>query len=657
MDAVTTRAIKGQPMLNKNILLYGHDELPPKALTLRAGSLTMIFEPDNGFLRYIRLGDHEVVRNIYAVVRDQNWNTIAWKILNLKTDIRPDSFDLTFEVECHEREVDYVWKGAASGDASGRVTFSFDGEAKSHFRRNRIGICVLHPILECAGKSVTLEHTNGTREETGFPKEIAPWQPLRDVRAITQEVAAGVRAEIRFEGDVFETEDQRNYGDASFKTYSTPQELPKPVEVNIGDRVQHRVTVTLLNPENRKVLPVVQGRGAQHSISTTPVLAKPALGVRMARHGQPLTETEAERLRALRLAHLRGDVTFAHDWREELRAASTQAGQLRLPLQCALHLGPNPETELAQFARELEIVRPHVSLWIVYQDGQSMVPADVVHLARRHLAHSGAAILFAAGATPFFVEFNRKRPPADLAALPCYPINPQVHLRDARTMIENIPDVLETIESAQKILPQQVVISPITLRPWHKVPAGPDSLASGELPADVDPRQMSLFGAAWTLAHISRLALPPPLHSATYFETTGWRGLMETASASPLPAKFFSIPGAVFPIYFVLAEMAGFNRVCPTHSTHPMQTEALTLLDEQNRKRILVANLLPEEQEIKIKTGTCEARVKRLNGDTAEEAMRAPEKFRAEAGEPMKSASGKIELTLAPYEITRVDVL
>jgi hypothetical protein len=32
-------------------------------------------------------------------------------------------------------------------------------------------------------------------------------------------------------------EDQRNWLDASFKTYSTPQERPKPVAVASGDRV------------------------------------------------------------------------------------------------------------------------------------------------------------------------------------------------------------------------------------------------------------------------------------------------------------------------------------------------------------------------------------------------------------------------------------
>jgi hypothetical protein len=643
-------------MLNQNILLYGHPELPPAPLALRAGPLTMIFEPDNAFLRYVRLGDHEIIRSIYAVVRDQNWNTIAWRVLNLQSDVRADSFDLTFDVECQEREVNYFWRGAVRGEVSGRVTFTFDGEAKSQFMRNRIGVCVLHPVTECAGKAVTLEHNDGSSEQTSWPKHIAPWQPHKDVRALTQEFAAGVRAEIRFEGEVFETEDQRNYGDTSFKTYSTPQDLPKPVAVKPGDRVRHVVTLTLLNPDNKKVLPVNQGRGAQLSINTTPVLARPALGVRMAKHGQPLSAAEVTRLRELRLAHLRGDVTFTHDWRAELRAASEQATQLQVSLQCALHFGADPATELTEFVRELEVVRPKVSLWIIHQTGKSMVPPEVVTLARQQLASYGAQILVAAGATPFFTEFNRQRPPADSTALPCYPNTPQVHLRDARTMIENAADISETIEGAKAITPQQVVISPITLRPWHKVPAGPDNISSGQLPGDVDARQMSLFGAAWTVAHLSRLALSPHVHSATYFETTGWRGLMECEGGSPLPEKFPSQAGAVFPLYFVFAALAGYDRVLPAPSTHPLQVEALTLLDAKNRKRVLVANLLPEAQEIKIKTGTCEATVQRLNADTVGGAAQAPEKFLAEPGTPVKSVSGKIELQLAAYEVAWVDV-
>jgi D-apionolactonase len=641
-------------MLNENILLYGSETLPPEPLSLRAGPLTMVFEPDNAFLRYIRLGDHELVRSIYAVVRDGGWNTIPWQVKNLQTTVRADSFDITFDVDCDDGAVRYAWRGEVRGTADGRVTFSFDGEARSDFLRNRIGICVLHPIVECAGKAVALEHTNGAVEQTSFPKHIDPWQPLKDVRAITHDVAAGVRCETRFDGEVFETEDQRNYGDASFKTYSTPQELPKPVQVKSGDRVSQRVTVTLLNPEQKKVLPVVQGRPPQVSINTTPVLAKPALGLQLSREARALSDGEAERMRALRLAHVRGDLFFAADWKQQLRFAAEQASALQLPLHLALHLGADAEAELSEFVREADTVKPRVGLWLIQKQGEGFPMQETIELARNKLSALGSNILIAAVASPFFTEMNRSRPSSNAGVLPCFPYAPQIHLTDRATLMENAADVSEMILTASSFSPQQAVISPITLKRAEPKPVkDPKSIA---LPPTVDSRQMSLFGAAWTLLHLSHVAAASHLHSATYFEMTGWRGVMESAEGAPLPEKFHSIPGAVFPVYHVLADFADATRVCPTHSSLPLEVAAVTLLDAQNRRRILMANLQPRAQEVKIKTGSCAGTLRRLNARNAEDAMRNPEEFRAAPGESVQAVGGKIELTLAPYEYARLDV-
>ena len=200
---------------------------------------------------------------------------------------------------------------------------------------------------------------------------------------------------------------------------------------------------------------------------------------------------------------------------------------------------------------------------------------------------------------------------------------------------------------------QAAVLSPITS-------ADPDATgtdAAGRrnwLPADV--RQMSLFGAGWTLGSIARLSAAGSIHSLTYFETTGWRGIMETEAGSPLPEKFRSQPGSVFPVYHVLADLAGFDRVCPAHSSHPLQVEGLALLGAQNRRRILVANLAGDSQDVKIKTGSCQARVRYLDETNAEEAMRTPEAFAAREGQVVESASAKIELKLLPYALARVDI-
>ena len=51
---------------------------------------------------------------------------------------------------------------------------------------------------------------------------------------------------LTMRGDIFEMEDQRNWSDASFKTYCTPLALPFPVEIDAGTAVTQEVCISLL---------------------------------------------------------------------------------------------------------------------------------------------------------------------------------------------------------------------------------------------------------------------------------------------------------------------------------------------------------------------------------------------------------------------------
>src|SRR5207253_715246 len=93
-----------------------------------------------------------------------------------------------------------------------------------------------------------VQTVDGGTTSSSFPKLISPHQPFLNVRSITHEVVPGVHAEVSFEGDIFETEDQRNWSDASYKTYSTPLSLPKPVEVPTGTHIRQAVTIRLTTP-------------------------------------------------------------------------------------------------------------------------------------------------------------------------------------------------------------------------------------------------------------------------------------------------------------------------------------------------------------------------------------------------------------------------
>ncbi|MBI1923392.1 hypothetical protein HYR99_03985 [Candidatus Poribacteria bacterium] len=358
-------------MLSKSVLYYGSENPPPEQIELQAGPLSMFFEPESGFLRYIRMGNREILRGIYSAVRDHNWGTIAPKISNLVTEINEDTFRMTFDVACKAGDIDFFWRGSISGNPQGTVTFAMDGVARSTFLRNRIGFCILHPPLphpsplsparfasrgeggEGGGHPCIVEKADGTVVQGTFPYYISPHQPFMDMQAISHEVLPGLSVEVRFEGDIFEMEDQRNWTDASFKTYCTPLRLPYPAEVKAGTTVAQSVTLSL-----KGEAAVEAAKGSSDEITFTlgdvqPVHL-PRIGLGVASHGQPLSRVEQERLKALNLSRLRVDVNLSHpNVRDILNRATLEAQALGVSLEVALFLTDAAEDELSIFVKEL----------------------------------------------------------------------------------------------------------------------------------------------------------------------------------------------------------------------------------------------------------------------------------------------------------------
>ena len=65
------------------------------------------------------------------------------------------------------------------------------------------------------------------------------------LRAITHEFLPGLKVNCRMEGDTFEMEDQRNWTDASYKTYVRPLALPWPYLIAKGETIDQTVILTV----------------------------------------------------------------------------------------------------------------------------------------------------------------------------------------------------------------------------------------------------------------------------------------------------------------------------------------------------------------------------------------------------------------------------
>jgi hypothetical protein len=136
----------------------------------------------------------------------------------------------------------------------------------------------------------------------------------------------------------------------------------------------------------------------------------------------------------------------------------------------------------------------------------------------------------------------------------------------------------------------------------------------------------------------------------TWFETTGWRGVMEVAGGAPLPDEFPSMPGAVFPLYHVLRAVADFRQggVRPVCLSHPLLVQAV-VLEAGAEQRWLVANVTGFPQTVSLPVG---GRMRLLDEAAAARHGMKPAGFWAENATVWSAGA----LTLPPWAVVFLDV-
>jgi D-apionolactonase len=568
------------------------DEHPSEIILLQTRKLSCFFQTSTGFLRRVKSSGVEVIRAIYGTVRDKNWDTVEPRLEIERIEQGSDSFSLHFTAYHENDSISFSWKGTIEG-RGGVLDFTFDGRAKKSFLRNRIGICVLHPIMECAGKACRVRHSDGAWKEQSFPRFISPHQPLKDIRALSWSPSDRVQANIELEGEVFEMEDQRNWTDASFKTYSTPLELPFPVEVRAGEQIRQRFVLSLAVEAG--AVSAREEPAAKIIISASSTTKRvPTIGLSVVASAFPHSSFDRERLARLRLNHLRVDLRFSDaSWKTLLRRAQEEAVAISCRLQCALFLTNSAEQNLLDFR---EAIRPEiVDICLIFHQDEKSTAAHWLDLAERHLGQNGFRL--ATGTNAYFAELNRQRPPRRAHA--CYSINPQVHTFDDLSLLETLEAQPSTVESAAQFCDGALIVSPITLRPRFN-PNATDPTKQQELPstATADPRQQTPFCSAWTVGALAQLVPLDRIESLTFYETIGPRGIMnsqpDSAAAEPTQAD----SGNIFPVYNVFETIAGIRNVLPFSISNHALVTAFAFQNEQGESIALIANPTAEPKPV-----------------------------------------------------------
>ena len=618
-------------------------EHPSEIIPLQTRTFSCFYQTSTGFLRRVKSSGVEVIRAIYGTVRDKNWDTIEPRLEIERIEQGDDSFSLHFTAHHDTEPISFSWRGTIEGRGS-VLEFTFDGRAKKSFLRNRIGLCMLHPIIECAGKPCRVRHSDGTWKEQSFPRFISPHQPFKDIRALSWSPSDRLEANIELEGEIFEMEDQRNWTDASFKTYSTPLELPFPVEVSEGEQIRQRFILSLV--AERGTISTPEESAAKVIISADSIAKRvPKIGLSAAANAFPHSSTDRERLARLHLDHLRVDLRFSDlNWKTLLHRAEEDASAINSRLQCALFLNNSAEQNLVEFR---EAIRPEmVDVCLIFHEDEKSTASHWLDLAERQLGQNGFRL--ATGTNAYFAELNRQRPPRRAHA--CYSINPQVHTFDDLSLLETVEAQPSTVESAAQFCDGDVIISPITLRPRFN-PHATDPALQRELPSTVtaDPRQQTPFCAAWTVGVLAQLMPVDRIESLTFYETTGPRGIMNSQPDSSGAQATQAGTGNVFPVYIVFEAIAGIRNVLPLSISNHALVTAFAFQDEQGQSLALIANPTAEPQSLALQVVDSELDILKVDeidvARTTSAGLTVTE---------VERTRGQVKLDLAPHALLKL---
>jgi len=382
----------------------------------------------------------------------------------------------------------------------------------------------------------------------------------------------------------------------------------------------------------------------------------PPVGVGVASHDLPLGDRELELLQAVHAAHLRVDVDVAdRKASNRIARAAAEASALRAELEVAVICdGEEDDGSIDPIAAALS--GAPVARVLVLPRGPEATSDSAADAVARALAAAEVDAPLGGGTNTFFSDLNSGGRLPDACRLAAFPITPQVHTFDEVSVVETLPIQAIAVRTARALLPgRDIVVSPVTLK-WRLNPFAEGAAgepAAGELPEAVDPRQMSLFCAAWTLASVGHLAAAG-VASATYYETSGWRGIVETERGSPPSAPFRSLPGMAFPVYHVLAdvcELRGADLVALEQS----DDEAVQgcAVRHGDTLTVLLANTTPKSLRVVLRGLDGAARVRLLDETTAPEAVVDPLAYRTAV--PARDATAGLPLDLLPYATVRVD--
>lgn len=405
----------------------------------------------HGSLGPIHSAGHEIVRRIFVTVRDRNWQEVAPSVWETQADAEGHTVSL---IARHKSDlVDFEWRGTLElGPDNRSVRFAFEGTTRRDMDVCRLGLIVLHPPDAMIGSRVTAR-SEQAEESVMVPAQISP-QPIVDgVPGSLTEPFSDLKVERRgfgvlrlnFVGDLFELEDQRNWGDASFKSYCTPLRMGYPRPVKEGTRIAHRVDIHFE--------PSASIAREAPASNLARVVEFPKLGC----------EWRKESSLATRNAVL---PPYLHYYIDATDASCLD--HLRSLLEwfpgARFEIGVDAQDQRALPAQQLSLLREHIgqiARVLVYGSGTGLPSAWAIESWRRAIQDATRShVPLLAATRGYYVEYNRSAPLAAPTQGITFPLTATVHSDEVGTIIDNVATVRDMADTARQLtrLPELAIV-------------------------------------------------------------------------------------------------------------------------------------------------------------------------------------------------------
>jgi hypothetical protein len=380
---------------------------------------------------------------------------------------------------------------------NGELRLSFGVRALAEIDVSRAGPCILHERTDLAPRFVASGPDGRKAIDLAERILIERIATHFDALELTTD---SLRLRIGFEGELFEMEDQRNWGDSTFKSYCPPLADPQPISLRAGEIREYDITftATAIEDAGRPTRSAASGPIELHDGAGPHPM--PRLG--LLHSGGALSPDAAARLRELAPDYLHLLVGLASkSWRDDLVADLEAAAQLGVDAVITVDAVPTDDSVLAELS---ELARGRASTVLLFDRGKSTT-SDQLAATR---AFSGTGIRLGGGTRSNFASLNAVgRAPAELEVI-AVPLAVASHDDDRRALTTSVDSFAAIIGDTRRITgDRELLVGPVGFRPTFDSWGPPESVRDPrEDWLSTSRRDGSRFAGAWIVAAVGAIA-------------------------------------------------------------------------------------------------------------------------------------------------------